>query len=91
MDERDGGLAFDDWESVLREGEFEESLAALRSVVAQLEAGGLRLNDAVRCYEVGSLLARRCEALLAAAELRISRLDETESDDAESMADLFRQ
>jgi exodeoxyribonuclease VII small subunit len=90
MDERDGGLAFDEWESTLKGGEFEESLAALRSVVAQLETGGLRLDDAVRCYEVGSLLARRCEGLLAAAELRISRLDETESEEPDFITDFLR-
>ena len=91
MDERDGNPAFDVWERVLESGEFEDSLTALRAVVAQLETGGLRLNDAVRCYEIGSLLARRCEELLAAAELRISHLDESEAEDIEALPDLIRQ
>ena len=69
-------LAFDEWKQVLRDGAFEDALTALREVVAHLEAGSLKLDDAVRCYEVGSLLARRCERLLDEAELRISRLDE---------------
>jgi exodeoxyribonuclease VII small subunit len=69
-------LAYDDWERVVREGEFEDALTALRDVVAYLETGGLRLDDAVRCYELGSNLARRCERLLDAAELRINRLDD---------------
>jgi len=91
MQEFDGPLAFDKWERVLQDGEFEESLAALRGVVAQLETGGLRLNDAVRCYEIGSLLARRCEDLLTAAELTISRLDEQDTNEIDSQPEIFRQ
>jgi len=91
MQELDGLLAFDEWERVLQDGEFEESLAALRAVVAQLETGGLRLDDAVRCYEIGSLLARHCENLLTAAELRISRLDEPDTVELESQPDTFRR
>ena len=77
----ENSLTYDDWERVLRAGAFEEALSALRDVVAHLEAGSLKLDDAVRCYEVGSLLARRCERLLDEAELRISRLDDDEPDD----------
>ena len=74
-------LAYDDWDRLAHEGEFEDVLAALREVVTHLETGNLRLDDAVRCYEVGSLLARRCEQLLDNAELRISRLDSDEDGD----------
>ena len=91
MQEPDGPLAYEAWERVLEGGEFEESLAALRAVVAQLETGGLRLNDAVRCYEIGSLLARRCEDLLAAAELRITRLDELDPNGPVSLTDFTEQ
>lgn len=91
MQELEGGLAFDEWERLARDGEFEEALSALRDVVAKLETGGLRLNDAVRCYEIGSLLARRCEQLLASAELRISRLDEGESGELDHCSDMLRQ
>ncbi len=76
MHEPEQALAYDDWQRLLQDGEFEKTLAALREVVAHLEAGNLRLDDAVRCYEIGSLLARRCERLLDEAELRITRLDE---------------
>lgn len=76
MQEHDESPTFDDLERVLEAGDFEESLTALRAVVAHLESGGLRLDDAVRSYEVGARLARRCEQLLADAELRISRLDD---------------
>jgi exodeoxyribonuclease VII small subunit len=69
-------LAYDEWEIIVREGAFEESLVALRDVVALLETGTLRLDDAVRCFEVGSRLARRCQRLLDEAELRITTLDD---------------
>lgn len=75
------GLPFDDWEAIAHDGAFEEALAALREVVAHLEAGSPRLDDAVRCYELGSKLARRCERLLDEAELRISRLDDEPVED----------
>lgn len=73
-------LAFDVWDEVAQGGAFEEALIALREVVSHLEAGSLRLDDAVRCYELGANLARRCEGLLDEAELRISRLDASELD-----------
>ena len=81
MQKVDQVLTYDDWDRLAREGEFEDVLAALREVVTHLETGNLRLDDAVRCYEVGSLLARRCEQLLDDAELRISRLDSNEDAD----------
>jgi exodeoxyribonuclease VII small subunit len=68
-------LPYDRWEAVSRDGAFEDTLTALREVVRHLETGQLRLNDSVRCFELGTLLARKCERLLGEAELRISRLD----------------
>jgi exodeoxyribonuclease VII small subunit len=68
------------WERVLADGTFEESLDAVEEIAAQLEQGRLGLDDALRCYEAGVLLARRCEKIIAEAELRISRLDQSEVD-----------
>lgn len=82
MTDIDVDAVFSDWERTATEGDFEATLAALQAVVARLEAGTLRLDEAVRCYEVGTRLAGRCERLLAEAELRISRLDEPSDDDA---------
>jgi exodeoxyribonuclease VII small subunit len=76
-----GALAYDDWDRIVRDGAFEETLDALRDVVAQLEAGSLRLDDAVHCYELGSGLARRCERLLDEAELRVSRIEDDPGDE----------
>lgn len=78
-----GSPAYDAWERALQDGAYEETLEALREVVARLESGRLRLNDAIRCYEFGSLLAKRCERLLDEAELRVSRLDADDEADGE--------
>lgn len=80
MQKADQTLPYDDWHRLAKDGAFEEVLAALRAVVTHLEAGSPRLEDAVRCYEAGSLLARRCEQLLDEAELRITRLDSDDDD-----------
>ena len=55
---------------------FDEALAALEQTVAELEAGGLPLERSIELYERGVALERRCEQLLAEAELRVRRLVE---------------
>jgi exodeoxyribonuclease VII small subunit len=67
------------WEQVLADGTFEESLEAVEEIANHLEQGSLGLDHALRCYETGVLLARRCEKIIAEAELRISRLDQSET------------
>lgn len=62
------------WRTALERGSFEEAADALEAVVTCLERGQLRLEDTLACYELGVKLAERCEADLANAELRISRL-----------------
>jgi exodeoxyribonuclease VII small subunit len=53
---------------------FEEALVRLDDTVQALEAGGLTLNEATAKFEEGMKLARLCGEMLAAAELRISRI-----------------
>ncbi|MGI9145285.1 MAG: exodeoxyribonuclease VII small subunit [Chloroflexota bacterium] len=53
---------------------FEAAYRELQQVVAQLEDGHLDLEPAVQMFERGSLLAQTCERILAAAELRVTRL-----------------
>jgi exodeoxyribonuclease VII small subunit len=65
---------FERWDFVLAEGTFEESLEVLEEIVGRLDEGQLSLDDSLRCYEFGVLIARRCEKMLDEAELRISRL-----------------
>ncbi len=55
---------------------FDTALAALERTVAELEAGGLPLERTIELYERGVALERRCEQLLAEAELRVRRLVE---------------
>lgn len=68
-------LPFAEWEWVLAHGSFEEVYACLETVVARLEDGALSLADSVSCYELGVLLADRCDQILGEAELRISRIE----------------
>ncbi len=55
---------------------FDAALAELERTVAELEAGGLPLEQTIARYERGVALEQRCEALLADAELRVRRLVE---------------
>lgn len=55
---------------------FEELYRRLEEAVGKLEQGGLSLEESLKLYEEGMALARRCQALLEAAEQRITRLRE---------------
>jgi len=53
---------------------FEESLAALESKVEALSRGDLPLDGALAVFEEGLALYRRCHAMLAEAEQRVTKL-----------------
>jgi exodeoxyribonuclease VII small subunit len=53
---------------------YEQAVAELERAVAQLGREHVDLEEAVRTYERGLALARRCEALLAAAQTRLERI-----------------
>ncbi len=55
---------------------FEDAYAQLEDIVTRLEAGNLPLEETVSLYERGQTLARRCEELLEAAELRVQQIDD---------------
>ena len=61
--------------TLVEQGAFEETLAALESVVEHLERGRLSMDESIAWYETGLGLMRRCSHLLEQAELRISALD----------------
>jgi exodeoxyribonuclease VII small subunit len=64
---------------------FEDALAQLEALVAQLEAGQLSLAAAVGSYERGMGLAAYCADLLGSAELRIRQVEAlVEEADAEA-------
>ncbi len=53
---------------------FDEAFAELQRVVGALEAGGQSLEVTITQYERAVALQRRCERLLAQAELRVQQL-----------------
>jgi exodeoxyribonuclease VII small subunit len=68
---------------------FEDALARLDEIVAQLEGGRLPLDQALSLYEEGVRLYHLCEAQLDAATLRLERLRlaDDAADDVDSVAD----
>ncbi len=53
---------------------FDDAFAELRGAVAELEAGGLSLEDTIARTERAVALQRHCEKLLGEAELRVRQL-----------------
>ena len=53
---------------------FEDAFARLEQTVAALETGGLTLEQATKLYEEGMRLAKQCNEMLSATELKITRL-----------------
>ena len=58
---------------------FEDGMAALEEVVAQLESGDLALEDALVAFEQGVALVRMLSERLSAAEQRIEVLVRNDS------------
>jgi exodeoxyribonuclease VII small subunit len=56
------------------EPSFEESLVALESKAAELSRGDLPLDRALAVFEEGLVLYRRCRAMLADVEQRVTKL-----------------
>jgi exodeoxyribonuclease VII small subunit len=57
-----------------RDIRFEDSMAALEKIVAQLESGDLPLERALELFEEGVGLARRCQSQLEEAERKVELL-----------------
>ncbi|HEV8030522.1 MAG TPA: exodeoxyribonuclease VII small subunit [Stellaceae bacterium] len=53
---------------------FEDALAELEQIVRRLEAGQVRLDEAIQCYERGAELKRHCEKKLNEAQQRVDRI-----------------
>lgn len=58
---------------------YEEAFDELQSIVAQLEAGELLLEEALAKFERGQKLADHCSALLESAELKLRALVPSDS------------
>ena len=59
---------------------FEDSLARLEEIAAELEEGSVGLEDALKRYEEGISLLRRCNGLLGNAQRRIELLSGFDAD-----------
>jgi exodeoxyribonuclease VII small subunit len=55
---------------------FSQALEKLQNVVEAMESDDLPLETLLARYEEGMKLARKCEARLAAAEVRIQQLEQ---------------
>lgn len=53
---------------------FEDALAELEQIVRRLEAGQVKLDDAIQSYERGAQLKRHCETKLNEAQQRVDRI-----------------
>ena len=53
---------------------FEDALTELEQIVRRLEAGQVRLDEAILCYERGTQLKRHCERKLNEAQQRVDRI-----------------
>lgn len=60
----------------LSETNFETALAELESLVTRMEGGDLSLDDSLKAFERGVLLARHCQTALSEAQLRVQVLTE---------------
>ena len=56
---------------------FEKSIAELEAIVMQLEKGELSLEDSLKQFEKGIILARTCQETLHQAEQKIELLSTT--------------
>jgi exodeoxyribonuclease VII small subunit len=55
--------------------EFEDALVQLETIVRELEAGRIKLDDAVEAYEKATALKQFCEDKLKNAELKIEKIN----------------
>lgn len=53
---------------------FEQALAELEKIVAQLESGQAPLEQSITLYERGAQLKGHCETRLEAARLRVEKI-----------------
>jgi exodeoxyribonuclease VII small subunit len=53
---------------------FEQALAELERIVAQLESGQAPLEESISLYERGARLKAHCEGRLEAARLRVEKI-----------------
>ena len=68
---------------------FEQALAELESVVAQLESGSVSLDDAINAYSRGMALKAHCQARLEEARLKVEKIRVPEDGSTPQRAEPF--
>jgi exodeoxyribonuclease VII small subunit len=63
---------------------YEEAFVELETIVATLESTQCSLEEAIRLYERGQKLSKRCAELLNQAEIKINKLSTNSSDNKEA-------
>lgn len=58
---------------------FEDAMAELEKLVAQMEAGDLSLDASLQAFERGVMLTRQCQQALNQAQLRVQALTDTDT------------
>lgn len=53
---------------------FEESLAELEAIVAQLEQGDVPLEEALEVFQKGMILSKQCQDTLSKAEKTLTKM-----------------
>ena len=64
---------------------FEEAMARLEAIVAQLEAGDQPLEQSLSLYEEGAKLMKQCTTLLDKAEQKVMKLRLAETGELEEV------
>lgn len=59
---------------------FEDGMKRLAEITAQLEAGGLSLEDSVSLYGEGARLAAECKKELEEAKLKVTAFEQNASE-----------
>ena len=54
---------------------FKDALTQLENIVRELEAGKIKLDDAVEAYEKATALKKFCEEKLKSAQLKIEKIN----------------
>lgn len=60
----------------MNEMTYENAIKRLQEIVKKLENGGLALDESVKLFEEGAMLARFCNKELENAEQRITALED---------------
>jgi len=53
---------------------YETTIEQLKKIIEKIEDGNTSLDESMKLYEQGAALVKRCETLLADAELKITTL-----------------